>query len=109
MMDSADIYLLGFFTLGGVVALLPAVIIGKLKIVGLLKGMIGIFIVFGISIFYYLASTDAGIKEILTLKANTNLLPKRIFAVSYVLMVVFTVLMPVAVMRGIFKSERSKA
>ncbi|MEW8525760.1 MAG: hypothetical protein AB2552_22220 [Candidatus Thiodiazotropha endolucinida] len=109
MMDSADIYLIGFLTLGGVVALLPAVLLGNLKTVGLLKGMTGIIIVFGISILYYLASTDAGIKEILTLKANTNLLPKRIFSVSYVLMAVFAVLIPVAVMRGIFKSECSKA
>ncbi|MCG7985219.1 hypothetical protein [Candidatus Thiodiazotropha endoloripes] len=89
MMDSADIYLIGFLTLGGVVALLPAVINGKLKIVGLLKGMIGIFIVFSISVLYYLASTDAGIKEILTLKANTHLLPRRLLSVSYVLMAVF--------------------
>ncbi|MEW8562704.1 MAG: hypothetical protein AB2541_11375 [Candidatus Thiodiazotropha sp.] len=108
-MDSSDIYLIGFLTLGGVVALLPVVIIGKLKIVGLLKGMIAIFIVFSISLLYYLTSTDAGIKEILTLKANTHLLPKRIFSVSYVLMAVFAVLIPVAVIRGIVKSEGSKA
>lgn len=108
-MDSSDIYLMGFLTLGGVVALLPVVIIGKLKIVGLLKGMFAIFIVFSISLLYYLASTDAGIKEILTLKANTHLLPRRIFSVSYVLMAVFAVLIPVAVMRGIVKSEGSKA
>ncbi len=100
---------MGFLTLGGVVALLPVVIIGKLKIVGLLKGMFAIFIVFSISLLYYLASTDAGIKEILTLKANTHLLPRRIFSVSYVLMAVFAVLIPVAVMRGIVKSEGSKA
>ncbi|MCG8093330.1 MAG: hypothetical protein JAZ17_06830 [Candidatus Thiodiazotropha endolucinida] len=108
-MDSSDIYLIGFLTLGGVVALLPAVIIGKLKVVGLLKGMLGIFIVFSLSVLYYLASTDAGIEEILSLKANTYLLPRRILSVSYVLMAVFAVLVPVAAMRGIVKNEGSKA
>ena len=109
MLDSAEIYVMGFLALGGVVILLPAVVLGKITPVGLLKGVLGMASVIAISSFYYLATTDAGIIEILSLEVDAPLLPNRVFSVSYVLLAVFVVLVPLAIIRGLFNRESSKA
>jgi len=61
------------------------------------------------STIFYLIFTDATVIEILTLKANSILLPKRIFTVSYSMIFVFIAILPIALIRNRFKSKNGTA
>ena len=109
MISEAELFVMGFLSLGGVVALIPAVLLGKITITGLLK-VIGSFLAIIVaSSLFYLAVTDANLLEILTLKANTTLLPKRIFSVSYTMLIIFIVVLPVALLRAKFSDNDENA
>ncbi len=109
MIGDSDFLVIGFLALGGVVALLPAVLLGKLKVSGIAKG-IGVFVLIVIcSASFYLSVTDANLLEILSLKANSPALPKRIFSVSYTMIIVLLVLLPVAAIKVAFGNKGENA
>jgi hypothetical protein len=105
MISETEIMVMGFIALGGVVAMLPVVLLNKINISSILK-LIGVFalIIVGASAFYLLF-TDASLTEILSLKANSTLLPKRIFTVSYTMIVIFIAILPIAIIRNVVKGE----
>ena len=108
MISESELLVMGFLALGGVIMFLPIVLLGKLSIVGLLKG-IGIFVAIVLSsTLFYLVVTDASVFEILTLKANSSFLPKRIFSVSYTMIIIFLVILPIALLRSKIRGKGEK-
>ena len=97
MITETEIMVMGFLALGGIVAMLPVVILEKINVSSIIK-LIGIFILIIIgATAFYLLFTDASITEILSLKAKSSLLPKRIFTVSYNMLIIFITVLPNAV------------
>lgn len=109
MISEEEIMVMGFIALGGVTMLLPAVLLRKITIIGILKGIGAVFLIIIFSTLFYLVVTDSTLLEILTLKTNSIILPKRIFSVSYIMIVVLILVLPVAIVRNYFggKSERA--
>ncbi len=94
-----------FVSIGGVVAFLPIVLLGIIRAIDLLKSIaIFSFIIILIAIGY-LVLTGGNIVEILSLKINSVILPNRIFAVFYILIIVFVTLLPVAIARELIKKN----
>ena len=91
--------LIGFLAFGGVIAILPIVLLGKLKVLGILKVLAAFIFLIICSVGFYLVATDATLIEILALKANSTILPKRIFSVSYTMIIVLLVLLPIAALK----------
>ena len=100
---------MGFLALGGVAALVPAVLLEKVSIKSLLKGIGSFLAIIVSSALFYLVATDANLLEVLTLKANTTLLPKRIFSVSYTMLIILLVVLPVALLRTKVREHDDKA
>ena len=94
-----------FVSIGGVVAFLPMVLMGIIRAIDLLKSIaIFSFMIIFIAIGY-LVLTGGNIVEILSLKINSVILPNRIFAVFYILIIVFVTLLPVAIARELIKKN----
>jgi len=109
MISESELFMMGFLAFGGVIAFLPVVLLEKMKVLGILR-MIGAFsLIILCSTIFYLIVTDATVIEILTLKANSILLPKRIFTVSYTMILVFIAILPIALVRNRFKSKNGTA
>jgi len=101
--------LIGIFVIGGVILLLPVVLMDKIQTQGIVKTIGAFLLIIVFSAIFYLVTTDANLDEILTLKANTILLPKRIFSASYTMILILITILPVAIVKNRLKKRDEKA
>jgi len=109
MISEYELLLMGFLAFGGLIAFLPVVFLEKMKILGILTMIGTLLLIILCSTIFYLIFTDATVIEILTLKANSILLPKRIFTISYTMILVFVAILPIALIRNRFKRRNGTA
>ena len=108
MIPETEIFVMSFLVLGGVIMFLPLVLLGKIAAIGLLKSIGAFILIILASTLFYLIATNVALVEILTLKTNSIILPKRIFSVSYIIIVVFIIMLPIALLRNKFTNENKK-
>jgi len=106
MNTDPEILVLSFLTLGGVVMILPLVLLGKINILGILKTIAAFFMLLITSVIFYILSTDSTLIEILTLEADSIILPNRILVVSYVMIATFTIMLPIAFIKKITNANK---
>ena len=107
-MESSELLTISFLALGGVVALLPVAIMGKIGPVGILK-LLGVMcgLVAGFGLFYSLIS-DYSLAEILLLKGHPAGWPPRAISVPYIMIIALVVMLPVSLIVSLVKRVRHR-
>jgi len=97
----------GFIALGGLIAMLPSVLLGVLPPRFFLKSIsVMLLILVGFSLFYTLIS-DYSLAEILLLKGHPIGWPSRAISVPYILIFISTVLLPISIITKYYKKSRA--
>lgn len=108
MIPEPERLVIGFTAFGGVVGFLPLVLLGMLTVKNILRGVAAFLVIIVISALFCLLITGANVLDILSLRVDNYFLPRRIFSVSYTMIVTMLVLLPVAMMRTVIKKSGRK-
>lgn len=106
MVDQGDMLLIFFLVLGGVVAMLPLTLLGKIESLDLLKCIAAFTLVITGAAAYYLLVTDAPFIEILAMNINSVVVPNRIFGASYTIILICLLQLPISIIRSIVVENR---
>ena len=103
----AEILMLAFSALGGLIMMLPVILMGMITITGILKMIGGFLLIIIFSVLFYIITTDATLMEILTLEVKSIILPNRILGVSYIILTTFTIALPIAIIRKLVNDKKT--
>jgi len=106
MENNEHFAVIGFIAIGGIVAMLPLVLIGKLPSIKVLK-LIGtmLLIALGFGVFYTVIS-DHSFIDIMLLKVHPTGWPPRAISVPYTLIIALLVLLPISIIVSIVKNKK---
>ena len=103
----AEILMVAFSALGGLIMMLPVILMGMITITGILKMIGGFLLIIIFSVLFYIITTDATLMEILTLEVKSIILPNRILGVSYIVLATFTIALPIAIIRKLVNDKKT--